>query len=95
MEFITELTEDVARYIVGFLDAPTLLKQKTVRRSWRALFTDTIERKASTPQPFQSRNELRMVVKKYAKYNPNDTDDFTTTYGWPIGRWNVSNVQNF
>eukprot|EP00978_Attheya_sp_CCMP212_P027093 scaffold90328_cov40-Attheya_sp.AAC.1 len=98
MEFITELTEDVGCHsIVGFLDVPTLVKQKAVCRSWtwRALFTDTIERKASTPQPFQTDNELRMAVKKYAEYNPNDAEDFATTYGWPIGRWDVSNIENF
>eukprot|EP00978_Attheya_sp_CCMP212_P014038 scaffold35622_cov47-Attheya_sp.AAC.3 len=95
MEFITELPEHVGLHIVGFLDVPTLVKKKTVCRSWRALFTDTIERKASTPQPFESGDELRIAVKQYAEYNPNDAEYFATTYGWPIGRWNVSNVQNF
>eukprot|EP00978_Attheya_sp_CCMP212_P008143 scaffold18983_cov53-Attheya_sp.AAC.2 len=95
MEFITELLEDVGRHIVGFLDVPTLVKQKAVCHSWRSLFTDTIERKASTPHPFQSRNELRMAVKKYAKYNPKNAEAFATTYGWPIGRWNVSYVEDF
>eukprot|EP00978_Attheya_sp_CCMP212_P005708 scaffold12806_cov55-Attheya_sp.AAC.6 len=95
MEFITELSEDVGRHIVGFLDVPTLVKHKAVCRSWRALFTDTIQLKASTPQPFQTGDELRNAVQKYAEYNPNDAEDFATTYGWPIGRWNVSNVENF
>eukprot|EP00978_Attheya_sp_CCMP212_P034410 scaffold143925_cov52-Attheya_sp.AAC.3 len=76
MEFLTKLPDEVGRHIVGFLDVPTLVKKKAVCRSWRALFTDTIERKASTPQPFESGDELRFAVKQYAYYNPNDPDDF-------------------
>eukprot|EP00978_Attheya_sp_CCMP212_P005068 scaffold11197_cov32-Attheya_sp.AAC.1 len=63
MEFLTELSEDVGRHIVSFVDVPTLVKKKVVCRSWRALFTDTIQRKASTPQPFQSGDELRNAVQ--------------------------------
>uniref|UniRef100_A0A7S2XPV1 F-box domain-containing protein n=1 Tax=Attheya septentrionalis TaxID=420275 RepID=A0A7S2XPV1_9STRA len=95
MDFINEIPDEVGRHIVGFLDVPTLVKKKVVCRSWRALFTDTIERKASTPQVFQSGDELRIAVEKYAKYNPNDAEDFATTYGWPIGRWNVSSIESF
>eukprot|EP00978_Attheya_sp_CCMP212_P031118 scaffold116435_cov47-Attheya_sp.AAC.1 len=95
MDFLNELPDDVGRHIVGFLDVPTLVKKKAVCRSWRALFTITIEQKAPTPQTFESGDELRIAVEKYAEYNPNDAEDFATTYGWPIGRWNVSNVQNF
>eukprot|EP00978_Attheya_sp_CCMP212_P046081 scaffold373139_cov35-Attheya_sp.AAC.2 len=54
-----------------------------------------MDQKASTPKLFQSGYELGIAVAKYAKYNPNDTEDFATTYGWPIGRWNVSNVEDF
>eukprot|EP00978_Attheya_sp_CCMP212_P005711 scaffold12806_cov55-Attheya_sp.AAC.9 len=68
--------EDVGRHIRVFLDVPTLVKQKAVCRLWRALYTDTIERKASTPQPFQTGKELRIAIEKYAEYNPNDAEDF-------------------
>eukprot|EP00978_Attheya_sp_CCMP212_P009241 scaffold21810_cov41-Attheya_sp.AAC.3 len=95
MDFLNELPEGMGRHIAGFLDVPTLVEKKAVCRSWRALFTTTIEQKASTPHAFESRDELRNAVKKYADYNPNDAEEIATTYGWPIGRWNVSNVQNF
>eukprot|EP00978_Attheya_sp_CCMP212_P017146 scaffold45539_cov51-Attheya_sp.AAC.5 len=93
--FIPGLPEDVGRYIANFLDVPTLVRKKVICRSWRALFTITIEQKASTPKPFESGDELRSAVRKYTEYNPEDAEDFATTYGWPIGRWNVSNVEDF
>jgi surface protein len=95
MDFLNELPYDVGRHIVGFLDVPTLVKKKTVCHSWRSLFTSTIEQKALMPQAFESGTELRLAIIKYEKFNPNDAEDFATTYGWPVGRWNVSNIEDF
>jgi hypothetical protein len=55
MEFITELTEDVGRHIVGFLDIPTIVKKKVVCRSWRVLFTNAIEQKR---RPYHKHSNL-------------------------------------
>jgi surface protein len=87
--------EDVGRHIIGFLDVPTLVQKKVVCRSWQLLFTATINAKVPTPLAFQSSEELRKAVKKYTKYNISDADEFAETYGWPIGRWDVSNIQHF
>eukprot|EP00978_Attheya_sp_CCMP212_P005892 scaffold13164_cov51-Attheya_sp.AAC.4 len=95
MDFISGLPDDVGRHIVDFLDVPTLVQKKVIRRSWRALFTNTIERKAPTPKSFESGEQLRRAVRKYAQYDPEDAEYFATTYGWPIARWNVSNVEVF
>jgi surface protein len=92
--FISDLPDDVGRHILDFLDVPTLVQKKVICHSWRRVFTDTIEQKASTPKAFESNQELRSAVEKYAEYNPDDAESFATTYGWPIGRWNVSNVVN-
>jgi surface protein len=89
------LPEDVGRHILSFLDVPTLVQKKVVCRSWKLLLTNTICQKAPIPQAFQSRTELREAVKKYTKYNIIDADEFAETYGWPIGRWDVSNIRNF
>eukprot|EP00978_Attheya_sp_CCMP212_P021477 scaffold62765_cov53-Attheya_sp.AAC.1 len=90
-----EVPEDVGRHILSFLDVPTLVRKKTVCRSWQILFTNTIHEKASTPKPFQSSTELKKAVDKYTKYNPDDAEEFAETYGWPIGRWDVSSIQYF
>eukprot|EP00978_Attheya_sp_CCMP212_P030393 scaffold111540_cov55-Attheya_sp.AAC.2 len=95
MDFITELPDDVGRHIIGFLSVPTLVEKKVICRAWRTLLTNTIEQKAPIPKAFESSNELRIMVEKYARYNPVDAEDIATTYGWPIGRWNVSNIEDF
>eukprot|EP00978_Attheya_sp_CCMP212_P045282 scaffold340347_cov51-Attheya_sp.AAC.1 len=87
--------EDVGRYILSYLDVPTLVRKKAVCRSWQLLFTSTIHQKASTPKAFQSPEELKEAVNKYLKYNVDDAEEFATTYGWPVGRWDVSNIQYF
>eukprot|EP00978_Attheya_sp_CCMP212_P021388 scaffold62347_cov53-Attheya_sp.AAC.3 len=85
--------EDVGRHIMSFLDVPTLVQKKAVCRSWQILFTDTIHQKRPTPKPFQTHKELREVIKKYVNYNRADAEEFATTYGWPIGRWDVSTIE--
>eukprot|EP00978_Attheya_sp_CCMP212_P048532 scaffold535642_cov98-Attheya_sp.AAC.1 len=89
------IPDDVMLYIVSFLDVPTLVQKKAVCRSWQRRFTNIVEQKAPTPKPFESDFELRNVVYKYAKYRLSDADYFATTYGWPIGRWDVTNVEDF
>eukprot|EP00978_Attheya_sp_CCMP212_P025054 scaffold79864_cov46-Attheya_sp.AAC.1 len=88
--------EDLAPHIINFLDVPTLVQKKIVCRSWQRRFTEMIDQKAPTPtRPFQSGQELRDAVNKYVQYDPDDADEFATTYGWPIDRWNVSHVDDF
>eukprot|EP00978_Attheya_sp_CCMP212_P019503 scaffold54778_cov33-Attheya_sp.AAC.1 len=89
------MPEDVVGFILSFLDVPTLVEKKAVCRSWRLLFTHTINQKAPTPKAFESRTQLRQAVAKYTKYNLVDAEEFATTYGWPIGRWDVSNILDF
>eukprot|EP00978_Attheya_sp_CCMP212_P021938 scaffold64586_cov50-Attheya_sp.AAC.4 len=95
MDFISGLPDDIGHHILRFLDVPTLVQKKVICRSWCRLFTYTIEQKAPVPKPFESHQELQSAVEKYAQYKPSDAEAFATTYGWPIGRWNVSNVKAF
>ena len=97
MDFVgidNELPEDVGRHILSFLDVPTLVRKKAVCRSWQILFTDAIHQKALIPKAFQSDEELDKAVAKYTKYNIVDADEFAETYGWPMDRWDVSNIHD-
>eukprot|EP00978_Attheya_sp_CCMP212_P044198 scaffold303839_cov48-Attheya_sp.AAC.1 len=90
--------EDLTPHILSFLDVPTLVRNKAVCRSWRRLFTEAVDRKArisTTRRAFQSNQELRDAVNKYVKYDSDDAEEFATTYGWPIDKWDVSNVDDF
>eukprot|EP00978_Attheya_sp_CCMP212_P040991 scaffold229660_cov59-Attheya_sp.AAC.2 len=85
----------VLLYILRFLNVPALVQKKAACRSWQRLITNTIEQKASIPKAFKSKAELKTAVDKYTQYKLGDADEFATTYGWPIGRWDVSNVDDF
>jgi surface protein len=87
--------EDVRLHILSFFDVRTLVKKKAVCHSWKMLLTQTIIQKASTPKAFESHKELTLAVHRYMMYDPDDAENFATTYGWPIGRWDVSNVEDF
>jgi surface protein len=87
--------DDVLLYILSFLNVPALIQKKAVCRSWQTHITNTIEQKAPIPKAFESKAELKTAVDKYTKYELVDADEFATTYGWPIGRWNVSHVKDF
>eukprot|EP00978_Attheya_sp_CCMP212_P000608 scaffold1178_cov52-Attheya_sp.AAC.1 len=91
--------EDLTPHILSFLDVPTLVRNKAVCRSCKRLFTEAVDRKArsthDSPRAFQSNQELRDAVNKYEKYEPDDAEEFATTYGWPIDKWDVSNVDDF
>jgi hypothetical protein len=46
------------------------------------------------PLPFETRSELHDAVDAYLDDNSMDTD-VARTYGWPIGIWNVSRIEDF
>eukprot|EP00978_Attheya_sp_CCMP212_P045529 scaffold349877_cov27-Attheya_sp.AAC.2 len=69
--------------------------QKMWGATSRILFSDAICQKALTPKAFQTHAELKQAVTKYTNYNLVDADELAETYGWPIDRLDVSNIQNF
>eukprot|EP00978_Attheya_sp_CCMP212_P039272 scaffold202883_cov38-Attheya_sp.AAC.1 len=89
------IPDDVFFSILSFLNVPALVQKKAVCRSWQTLIRNIIEQKAPIPKAFESSYELMTAVNKYTKYNYGDADEFATTYGWPIGRWDVSHVKYF
>ena len=44
------------------------------------------------PMPFKSKKELKDAVDKYCAKNPEDMDVIAATYGYPIDKWNVSQI---
>ena len=76
-----------------------LTKNKTVLHRLKRLCTETID--SASKRIFGSDgSELRDAVERYraCRYeNPNreDAEGIANTYGWPIGKWDVSQVRNF
>jgi surface protein len=101
------LPDDLWLPILVYLDVKTLIEKKDVCRSWRVNCTAAIDAKqtACSRKAFTTNAELRKAVQKYCGYNeatnsysqcdPQDTEEIAQTYGYPIDKWNVSNLQDF
>jgi hypothetical protein len=73
--------DDLAPHILSFLDVSTLVRNKSVCRSWQRRMTETINQKTPIPPiQFQSGEELQDAINKYVKkYDPDDAEVFATT----------------
>lgn len=93
-----EIQEVLLDAMVGFWDTATLVRMKAVNRQWNRMCALAIQAKlVGKPKPFQSNAELRSTVYKYCGGNgeppdPVDTERIAQTYGYPIGKWDVSQV---
>ena len=83
---------------LAYLDVTSLVQKKQVSCQWERLCSQAIDQKCgNAPQPFRSNDELKIAVRKYINTieNPKDAEVISKTYGWPIGRWDVSQVEDF
>jgi surface protein len=107
-EWPAPLPEDLLLLILSHLDASTLIEKKQVCRIWRHACTEVIDAKQTftTRKVFTSNEELRKAVKKYCGFNqatwhstgrctPKGAEEFAQTYGYPINKCDVSNLQDF
>jgi surface protein len=100
------LPDDLLLPILSHLGVKTLIEKKRVCRSWRDTCTETIDAKqtSSTRKAFSTNLELCQAVERYRGYgnctksysqcDPQEAEDFAQTYGYPINKWDVSNVQD-
>jgi hypothetical protein len=79
---------------LSFLDVKTFLQREKINKTWRQLCKKTIDDKCGHhgPKAFQSKQELRDVVKKYCNYDAGSMEEIACTYGYPIDKWNVSQI---
>jgi hypothetical protein len=81
---------------LSFLDVKTLLQKEPVNKSWRKLCKRTILAKCGQdgPKAFESTEQLRAVVEKYCKYETESMEDIACSYGYPINKWDVSQIRD-
>jgi surface protein len=101
------LPDDLLLPLLSHLDVKTLIAKKQVCRSLRHACTEAIDAKQTptTRKAFSTNQELCQAVEKYCGYsqatrsysqcNPQDAEEIAQTYGYPINKWNVSNLQKF
>jgi len=91
--FLTE-QDDVLFVIFDLLDLPTLLRIQRVCSYWKVLIHKAIPRRLGNKM-FLTTEELDDEIEKYCSDKVKYADELASTYGWPIGKWNVSKVSNF
>jgi surface protein len=83
-------------YALSFFELTTLLPVRVVNKTWRKRCHDTIDAmcRQSGPTAFQSKEELRLAIETYCKYEAASMEEIACTYGYPIDKWDVSHVQD-
>jgi surface protein len=91
--------DDTLFLVLTHLDVPWLVEKKGVCRHWNHICTDVMDAKRTltTQRVFETNRELRRAVSQYVHCsdNPKDAEDLATVYGWPIGKWDVSRLDDF
>mmetsp|Transcript_19350 Transcript_19350/g.29139 ORF Transcript_19350/g.29139 Transcript_19350/m.29139 type:complete len:219 (-) Transcript_19350:99-755(-) len=88
------LQDDMLLIIFGFLDFPTLIRIQRVCIDWEIKVHKVIPGRLGNTR-FQNREELLKGIEKYCKDKVKYADELSSTYGWPIGKWKVSRINNF
>src|SRR5688500_6244748 len=89
------LASDLFCSILAHLDTVTLIRQKAICKDWQDLCSAVISFKSPTPRKaFSTNEELLEAVDMYMEstVQPEVVEEIASTYGWPIGQWDVSNV---
>jgi surface protein len=78
-------------HALSFLDIKTLLQKERVNKTWRKLCKKTMQTKCGR---FESKQELKGAIDKYCQNKPSLMEDVACTYGYPIDRWDVSQIED-
>lgn len=81
--------------MLSFMDVSDVVRFKGVDQKWKELCVDVIKHNFKPKKTFKTKDKLCWAVKKYFKNNKKAMDFFGRTYGYPIGKWNVSRITDF
>jgi hypothetical protein len=81
-------------YALSFLDVKTLLQKERVSKTWRNHIKEIIDAKCGqdVPKAFQCNHELSNAIAKYCNYEAASMEGIACTYGYPIDKWDVSQI---
>mmetsp|Transcript_16182 Transcript_16182/g.23792 ORF Transcript_16182/g.23792 Transcript_16182/m.23792 type:complete len:280 (-) Transcript_16182:65-904(-) len=80
---------------MSYVDFPTLVRIQRVSAHWKLIACRAIPKRLGNKM-FLTNQELRNKIKDYCgKDKVKFADELASTYGWPIGKWNVSKVTSF
>mmetsp|Transcript_8480 Transcript_8480/g.13074 ORF Transcript_8480/g.13074 Transcript_8480/m.13074 type:complete len:278 (-) Transcript_8480:119-952(-) len=87
--------DDLIFVIFGYMDIPTLLRIQRICSHWKSMIGRRVIPGILGSKEFMRREELVEMVQKYSNHKLQFADGLARTYGWPIGKWNVSRITNF
>ena len=93
-------TTDLVLHTLSFMSAMELLncqRGKNTSQKWKDICSKAISNKCQEPKKaFHSNQELRKAVHTYCRRNESQSlENVVSTYGYPIDKWDVSQVTNF
>eukprot|EP00547_Thalassionema_nitzschioides_P018380 CAMPEP_0194254454 /NCGR_PEP_ID=MMETSP0158-20130606/32227_1 /TAXON_ID=33649 /ORGANISM="Thalassionema nitzschioides, Strain L26-B" /LENGTH=178 /DNA_ID=CAMNT_0038992493 /DNA_START=90 /DNA_END=623 /DNA_ORIENTATION=+ len=91
---VTEI-DDLLLEIMSFVDVLTLENIQKVNGRWEIFAEWTVNKKLNKnkQKKFQTKEEIIEVVRLYDKRGSiEDAEWIARTYGWPIDRWDVSEM---
>ena len=92
--------EDLVQEVLSYFDVANLTRKKVVCQHWKQLCTNAIDGKVITgsKKAFESKDELLQAVENYLEQyetcNSLHSEDIATKYGWPIGTWDISGIED-
>lgn len=86
--------DDLILLIFEFVDFPTLIRIQRVCKYWKLIVYRAISGTLGK-RMIMTTEELIRAIRKYCSDKLKYSDELARTYGWPIGKWNVSQVTNF
>mmetsp|Transcript_509 Transcript_509/g.763 ORF Transcript_509/g.763 Transcript_509/m.763 type:complete len:258 (+) Transcript_509:88-861(+) len=86
--------DDVTMVIMSFLNFPTLIRIQRVSTYWKVLVCRAMPGRLGSKM-FMTKEELAERIGQYCNDKIKYADDIASTYGWPIGKWNVSQITDF
>ena len=87
--------DEMVLHTMSFLGASALVKLQGVCKKWQGLSKKVINKNFPAKRAVLTNRELRNAVEKYCQYNPKIMDEVAPIYGFPINRWNVSQLEDF
>ena len=100
-ESFETLPDELKIRIIDFLAVKSILQSKQVSRSWNNTYCDSALKAKKKPGAgiFREKKELQTAVDKLCKcldpYDENIAEEVACSYGWPIGKWDVSQITDF
>jgi surface protein len=90
-----EVPDNVAFHIVSFFDVSDVTKSKRVNKSWKLLCEHAIKLNFQPKRAFCGKWELKDTAARYCEHHKDNIDEIGRTYGYPINKWDVSQVEDF